>query len=192
MTKEDRARLRDTVDAEAWVPKIDDLKWDDTLTEDVEVREGCPGRVLHRCYHRWNAVGMWMIARMVEQPRAIAELAYEHGFLMEPAYRQLLQSIGEKEDRTRDPGLPEWDRDEQTLNFEGEPIRKIRSLAVARNIVAILDAFEIDSWCSRIDAPGQLSGQTLHDAVYTLNEGLKSIRFHVAGDGNQIRWARHD
>jgi hypothetical protein len=118
------------------------------------------------------------------------ELGYEHGFLTEPDYRRLLQRIGEKEKRKRQAKLPVWDREERELRFEGTVVRTIRSLAVAHNIVAILDAFEAYRWRFRVDAPAELVDQALYDAVHTLNKGLKKMKFHVDGDGRQIRWAR--
>jgi hypothetical protein len=191
MTKEDREKLQDKLDAEPANPAIDSVEHPGGPTESEEVREGCPGRLLHRSYCRWGAVGLWMIAKKVAQPRAIVELAYEHGFITEPAHRRLLQNIGEGKRKTRRSKLPVWDRDERTLRFENTTVRTIRSLNVARNVVAILDAFQDHHWHPKVDAPAGLTGQALHDAIYRLNRGLTKLRFHVDGDGTQIRWSRH-
>jgi hypothetical protein len=188
MTKEDREKLRDMVNAAPVDPEIDDVDYPDAPPEEVEVLEGSPGRLLHRCYYRWRADGMWMRAREVAQPRAIVELAVEHGFVTEAEYRRLLRDIGETETRTRQSKLPEWDREGGQLRLDGTTIRTVRRLSVAENIVAILDAFQTEGWCSRIDAPGQLQDQTLHDAVYSLNKSLEKIKFHVSGDGAHVRW----
>lgn len=191
MTKEDREKLLDKLNAEPANPAIDSVEHPGGPTESEEVREGRPGRLLHRSYYRWGVVGLWMIAKKVEQPRAIVELAYELGFIMEPAYRRLLQNVGERKRKTRQSKLPVWDRDERTLRFENTKVRTIRSLKVARNVVAILDAFQDHRWYPKVDAPAGLTGQALRDAVYRLNRGLKKLRFYVDGDSSQVRWSRH-
>ncbi|NLS97464.1 MAG: hypothetical protein GXX96_35435 [Planctomycetaceae bacterium] len=191
MTSEDRERLRDKVNSEPVIPRIDHDTYPAPPSGVDEMQDGWPGEILHRCYRRWRADGMWMIAKGIGQPQAIAELAREHGFLGEREYLRLLEAIGGSKVQRQRSKLPEWDRDERTLRFEGTVIRKIRSLTIARNVVAILDAFQNRHWCSRVTTPATLREQGLHDAVYTLNHNLKKLRFHVDSDGCRVRWTRH-
>jgi len=85
---------------------------------------------------------------------------------------------------------PTWQRDTASLFFDGKPIKKIRSVTVAKNLVRILDDFEEKGWPDRIDDPLSSSKdqQRLHEAIRRLNGKLSAIRFHADGTGTGIVW----
>ena len=128
--------------------------------------------------------------RKISQPRAILELGPALNFLTPPDYERLLRAVGEGERKPKKSKLPVWDRDARTLRFEGAVIRTIRSLKVAKHTVAILDTFEGHNWQPRVANPLRETGQMRHDALKSLNKGLKKISFHADGDGQQISWRR--
>ena len=190
MTEKDRKRLREEVQKLPKAPEAEGMNDSTWPSEEVEVREGFPGRLFHRCYYGWGgAVVMWMKAKRFEQPLAILDLAHKHDLVTEARYRRLSRDLGAREVRPVSK-RPVWDREERVLRFEGTIVRRIRSLKVAANIVSILDGFQGRNWPARIDAPQDLVGQTLHDAVKSLNKGLRKISFHVDGDGQWITWRR--
>jgi hypothetical protein len=64
---------------------------------------------------------------------------------------------------------------------------------VARNIITILDTFEESGWPPGIDDPipgghGVVSSARLHQAIHSLNRGLKRLRFRSNGSGDGIIW----
>ena len=134
-----------------------------------------------------------MELKKVSPPRAILEIARGLGLLIEDDFQRTMDELGEKRKKRRSPKHLVWDREDRKLHFEGSVIREIRSLKVAKNIVLILDRFQECGWQPRIENPldTTLSPQRLHDAVHSLNCGLKKIRFRVEGDGTAIAWSRH-
>ena len=187
ITPEDRNRLWDEVEKETRSPELDEVE---EPGEDGEPR--CrPADLVQRCYQRWGTVGMWMRAKKMQQPAAIVDLAYQLGMLLEPEHSRLLLGLGRRKKRPAQTKRPTWNKEQRVLRFEGRIVRKIQSVKVASNIVAILDAFEQRNWPSQVDTPEVLPGQKLHDAVYSLNRGLKNLAFHVTGDGARITWGRH-
>jgi hypothetical protein len=187
MTEQDRRWLKKEVDKEQYDPRFDDVESNNLPSDEMEMKEGLAGLVLNRCFYRWGAVGMWMKLKRLSQLPAIIDLAYERGLLSEPARQRLLKTIGAKPPAKRPSKLPVWDREQKTLRFEGTRVRTIASLNRASNVVLILDAFQRTGW-QKIASP--LKGQKLQDAVYSLNKGLKKIRFHVCDDGISISWSR--
>jgi hypothetical protein len=87
---------------------------------------------------------------------------------------------------------PKWDRDSGELLLDGEVIRRVKSLKKAKNIVAVLDAFEEEHWQRRIDdpLPGGRNQKRLHETVKRLNDGLEKIRFRADGSGEGFKWER--
>ena len=144
-----------------------------------------PGGVFYRCYQRWGAVRIWMKLKGIPQLDAIVDLAYQRG-LSQADYQRLLHAIGAKPPAKHVLKRPVWDRDEKTLRFQRSVLCRIRSLSIATNLVAILDAFERRNWRMEIAAP--LKGEALRDAVNSLNNKQKRIRFFV--DGSSVGWKR--
>ncbi|MFM7289933.1 MAG: hypothetical protein ACKO6B_01720, partial [Planctomycetia bacterium] len=85
---------------------------------------------------------------------------------------------------------PRWLKEKLELWFEGAIIRRIRNAVRAKNVVAILAAFEESGWPSQIYDPitGGGDSSTRRRVVETLNKDLKRIRFSCAGDGESFRW----
>jgi hypothetical protein len=165
--------------------------WEDLLNEEEQERLG--GDLEACCRREGGIVGAWMELKKVSSPRAILEIARGLGLLIEDEFERMMDELGEERKKRRSSKLPVWDREERELRFEGSVIRRIRSLKVAKNIVLILDRFQECEWQPRIENPldATLSPQPLHDAVHSLNSGLKKIRFRVEGDGTKIAWSRH-
>ncbi len=86
------------------------------------------------------------------------------------------------------PKQPTWDRERRKLFFAGQEIKSVRSLKVAKNVVLVLDTFELDGWPHRIDSPLPDDSKTLHETIDSLNKNLKVIRFRSDGDGEGIMW----
>lgn len=190
MTEKDRRKLRDEVEMAPRVAKFDDREFPSVPSEEVELEDGFPGKIFHRCCWRWGADGIWMRVKGFQQPEAIIDLAYELGMLWEPDRRRLLRELGIAKRRPAQQKRPVWEDQTLELRFEGSTVRRIRSRKVARRIVAILDAFEARNWPQKVDAPPEMNGTTLHDAVYSLNRDMKKLVFSVTGDGTQIMWER--
>ena len=81
-----------------------------------------------------------------------------------------------------------WDRMSGELKCNDQLIRRVR-VAVAKNLVCILDAFQEDAWPDRIDSPLK-PGTEPRDAIKVLNCGLKRIKFHADGINQGIAWSR--
>jgi hypothetical protein len=159
--------------------------WERVLSE--QDRQSLGGD-LNTCWRQLSTVGMWMKLRGVSQPRAIAELAHKLGFIDQTSYQWLLREIGEKQDPQHPRDLPSWDESSGNLLWQTKVIRRIRVLASPSNIHIILDAFQRAKWKSKIKNPLRLGQQQLHQALRSLNQGLKKIRFHAQEGGKAITW----
>jgi hypothetical protein len=108
--------------------------------------------------------------------------------LHQAEHDRLLGLLG-KQKPPRNQKLPVWDREEKVLRFEGRPLKRIKSLSVAKNFVKILDAFHASGW-RKIDSPFPVKSHILYDAVESANTNLSRIRFYVCDDGRSINWKR--
>ncbi len=79
---------------------------------------------------------------------------------------------------------PRWQRDTGRLTFDDRYLKTIK-VAAAVNVAGILDEFERQCWPESIRLKG-IRGERLYQALKRLNQGLKILRFRVAG--NTIRW----
>ena len=121
--------------------------------------------------------------------RAILDLGLKLNLLTVADHQRLLDALGAKHRPPSGKGKrPTWDRDARELRFEGRVVRRLRSLKVARNAVAILDAFEASGWQAQVPNPldTAISPERLHDAVYSLNKGLAGDRLPRRG-----RWSQN-
>ena len=185
----ERWALYRLVKAEPRDPEIDDVTgYQATLAE--QLRDGAIGNVLHRCFYRWKAIGMWQKLRPCSKARAILDMALELKVLDLVEYRRLSRALSDGLNRTRSL-LPRWDRDEGKLWFGDKVAREVRS---GRNIIKILDAFENHGWPDRIEDPissrGFPDSQRLRESIRTLNDELKFIRFEADGTGAGMRWVQ--
>jgi hypothetical protein len=138
---------------------------------------------------QYYAIKTLMRLRKMSQCRAILELALATDLLTDAGYRRLLREIGEGEPKPAPTKRPVWDARAGTLRFEKTLLRTIRSLKRAKNLVAILNAFESHAWVPRVPNPLG-TGQQVHDAVLALDRSQRKVVFHVEGDGEWISWAR--
>jgi len=119
-------------------------------------------------------------------------VARELGFLNEPTANWLLKEVGEETPPPVATEFPVWDPKSGELRWRGQVIRCVRVMAIPSSIQRILDAFQAAGWASRIDDPvteGQHAHQ-LRQIVFSLNEGLDTIRFHVQEAGRALTWTR--
>ena len=170
--------------------------WNHHLTAKERRRAG---KTLQAAFdkHR-DAVGIWEKAKKVTRPRAIIELSALYG-LPQAQQERLLREIGEKpktalagtdRDRSTSQSKPQWDRVRGVLDYENETVRKVRGVAVAKNIACILDAFQTDNWPPKIPNPLSPADdfQRLHQTLTQLNSGLSRIRFRAAEGCAFVYW----
>lgn len=82
-----------------------------------------------------------------------------------------------------------WNKDTGTLSLGGRVVRRVSSVKKAKNIVAILDAFEEEAWPARVSSPiRNPDPMVMRDAIRSLNKGLTGIVFEADGTGEGIRW----
>lgn len=89
---------------------------------------------------------------------------------------------------TPDEPKPSWDRIKGVLSFNGEAIKKIRRIGVAKNVVLVLDSFQEEDWPFRVDSPLSPGSQKHHATISSLNTGLSRIRFKSDGEGDGFIW----
>lgn len=97
--------------------------------------------------------------------------------------------------------LPIWDKTTGDLLLGDEVARKVA--AQAKNVRAVLDAFQAQNWPPRIDdpigkidpakaeEPQRMANMTrLNETVKSLNKDFQGMRFHADGTGTRITWER--
>lgn len=161
--------------------------WDRVLTPGERKRLG---NNLESAYQRYGGtVGLWLNVRGGTLQRAVVEVAYSLGLLVETDRRWLLRELEESLSKTAVPVVIEWDCKLGELRFNGELIRNVRT-KMADNVVAVLDAFQDNGWVEQIEDPlsDRPDGQTLRETIRSLNIGLERIRFFADGTSQGIRW----
>ncbi len=142
-------------------------------------------------YRAWKnsgrTAGMWAIIREVSFDQAIVEVAHALDWVDTETSTELLESLGGGK---KNISKPRWLRDKRELWFEGEVVRRIRNASRAKNIIAILSAFEESGWPHQIDDPITAGGasDTRRRAIESLNQGLTRIHFMCGGDGTSFQW----
>jgi len=136
-------------------------------------------------------IDFWCRVKGVAPERAAIELGHSIGLIEDSTQDWLLREIGEGQAVPVDSDVPVWNRALGELSFRGQVVRRIPSVSVAKNIVAILDRFQELGWPVLIDdpMPNAPDSQRKRETVLRLNKGLKRIRFHSAGTVIGIRWA---
>lgn len=162
--------------------------WEMLLSEAERQRLGGD---LEASWEQFGTIGMWLHVRGGSRSRAIVELAHQLDLITESGYQFLLSEIGEAS-RVPTAATPHWNRDTGELWYAEAAIRRIASRSKGTNVIAILDAFQLDGWPDRIDdpLPGGSDPQRLRDAVKALNRGLVGVRFRSDGTGLGVVWAR--
>lgn len=143
-----------------------------------------------------DIVDIWAKLRGISANRAIVDLGMELNLISDFDRRQLLKKLGE-EVKPSGPALPAWDRSAGTLRLGNAVVKRVRRLKVATNASLILNAFQEMGWPPHLDDPlppnkklRQSPEKRLQDAIKSLNEGLKLIRFRGDGTGKGIVWER--
>ena len=73
---------------------------------------------------------------------------------------------------------PTWKKETGELRYGDRLEKTIRNIKTAKNVVRVLDEFELLGWPSRIDSPFQATeSQRLHETLRSLNEKLSPPSF---------------
>ncbi len=84
---------------------------------------------------------------------------------------------------------PSWDRIKGELSFDGETVKRIRRIGIAKNVVQVLDTFQELDWPDRVDSPlSSPNSQKHHATISSLNTDLSRIRFRSDGEGKGFIW----
>jgi hypothetical protein len=165
--------------------------WRKVFSETDRERLGGPFKA---AFAQHGTFGMWIELRGGSPLRALIDSGHAIGYLSKVDHQWLLREIGESEDPAEDGGSLRWDRTTRELTLGSRIIRRVRSLRVAKDVAAILDAFEEAEWPRSIETPASidtsLSSTPVHNVVRTLNRNLHAIRFHVDEGGSRVFWDR--
>lgn len=134
-------------------------------------------------------IGMWCILYGVTPARAVLEIAQRLNFLDQGTFEWLLHELGEEPVHAEPGSIPVWNRETGRLQYNGRTIRRVRIMKNPSNIQIILDSFQADGWPRTISNPiREASQQQLHEALRSLNDRLRRIRFASVQGGRVIRW----
>ena len=146
--------------------------------------------------HHGGAASIWRVVYGGSPTSATIHAANAMGFLTGTSLQWLLREFQvpqSVEKNLGDTAKPEWNRDSGKLFFQGKLVRRVR-VHSATNVCLILDAFQEDNWPDRIDDPLRQScdGQSLREAIRTLNKNIELIRFLADGTGEGVLWEALD
>jgi hypothetical protein len=155
------------------------------------------GNDFQRAYADGGPFQMWRKVHRVDELRALVEVGRRIGGLSRADYGwvcnefDLATNDSSSSSSSTSPLRPNWNRNEMTLLWAGEVIRRIQRPNRARNLLLVLDAFQDLAWPARINdpLPGPKDAQRLHKTIQSLNRNLLRIRFHSDGGGAGISWA---
>jgi hypothetical protein len=154
------------------------------LVADPEIAElPDPGPALS--FQKILQVFAW--TRKMSAECALLEIAKAIGAIRDSEYRHFRRAVDEPVDGAQ-PTFPMWDEDSGELRLNGKVIRRLAGRA--KNLRAILSTFQEEGWRLRVDNPlsGGANSRPLREAVRSLNEGLKAIRFRCDGKSSGILW----
>jgi hypothetical protein len=142
-----------------------------------------------------DIIEIWSKVRGISAQRAVVDLAREMNLRSEADARQLLRALGEP-DIPADV-KPTWDKETGKICLGGLPVKTVHRLKAATNVSRILNSFHEEGWPPQIADPlppikelKQSPQQRLQDAVNSLNDRLKLIRFHLVDSGEGVLWER--
>lgn len=139
--------------------------------------------------HKTTAKGLndsqaaeWLALNGHDLPDDIAELGGE--FVYQP------KTPAPRDDEPALP-KPKWNRETRKLWYGETLCKKFRQ--GAKNQIAVLEAFELEGWPSKIDdpltpRPNTDHNQRLTDAVRRLNDNEGGIKFERDGTGEGVLW----
>lgn len=137
-----------------------------------------------------DIIDIWAGLRGMSMELAVVDLARRAQILPQIDCDWLATAVGGT-DRDHCPrDLPEWDRSVRELRLGGTVVKRIRSISVARNVVAILDALQESGWPRQMDdpLPEGRNQRRLHETVKSLNSNLQRLRFRADGTGAGFTW----
>lgn len=167
-------------------PAAASLLWERVLTASERKKLGGD---FQNCYARLGTAGIWMQVRAVSRLRATLDVAHELGFLTDGDYRWLLRETGESPPGAARRDRPVWNHGTGELRLGTRLLRRVRVMARPSNIQRVLDAFQAANWTTQVASPLTHGQQQLHQALRSLNKGLKRIRFHSQGGAEAITWS---
>lgn len=162
--------------------------WEDVLTPKERKKLG--GDFLS-CYERLGTVGIWRRLRGGLAERAILEIALALEHIGNRRFKAMMREIGETPKVAKTNSKPDWNGNGE-LSFNGALVRRIRVMERPTNIQRILDSFQAADWTQCIANP--LSSaiapqqEQLHQALRSLNTGLRDLRFRSLEGGRSILW----
>ena len=168
-------------------PSGGEFLWERVLTSGERKRLG--GR-FELAYQRYGGTaGIWLHLRGGTPQQTIVDSAHALNLLSDTDWRWLLRELDESRRSTDSIAELEWRSDLGELRLNGEVVRQVR-IGVAKNLIAILDAFQECAWPEQMDdpLPPTTDVNRLRDTVKVLNRGLQRIRFFADGTGEGIRW----
>lgn len=135
----------------------------------------------------------WVATASISKSEVLSELATDlEGYARELCvqlglpFRELNSQIEDIDDQSEIV----WHKSLGELRRNGEVVRKVRSVKVAKNVVIILDVFQEEKWPRRVDSPFT-TDEKRREAVSSLNEGLSQLVFEADGN-DSIRWRIQD
>ncbi len=155
-----------------------------TILKDASVEEN----QIRECYANLGGpMGWWRIMYGGSNAEALLAAAKRASLLDAEEHDVLLAELGGHPQRKNPPAKPHWNRNDGELWFGGQVVRQV-DVSRAKNVVAVLDAFDAQGWPSWIndqicndDVAGWRS-----DTIKGLNKNLQVIEFRVSGD--RICW----
>ena len=161
------------------------IVWERLLTPAERERLGGD---LADCWSRLGTAGMWVQARGVSVQQAIVEVAESANLITRTTAVWLLQEFGIHGPKSVSTIRPNWEKAKGELRWGKQVIRKLRVMQYPTNIQKIVDAFQEAGWPPSIRNPLRRQPEDLRQTLYSLNQGLKVIRFGSQQGGNSVTW----
>ncbi len=144
-------------------------------------------------FHRdGGALGLWMRLQGMSLNAAIVDLYDRLWGLRKHERKRLENMIGVAEPENRGPPsrpMLRWDATTGELRNGDDVIRRVRRLANPTGIHLLLDRLQREGWTTTVPVQGIISNpKQTHDAVRSLNSGLRSIRFFATESGKCVGW----
>ncbi len=160
--------------------------WERLFTEEDRERLGGD---LDTCFAELGTARMWARAKGVSMEQAVIDVARGLELMSEQTANWLMRELKiEAPGATAHTDRPYWDAAQGKLRFGGRVIRTIRVMKNPSNIQRIVDAFQRAGWPTRVKNPLSRGQQQLHEALRSLNQGLKRIGFRSQKGGQAIIW----
>jgi hypothetical protein len=172
-----------------WVVLLWKLAWDgpfpELLSETGEPTGRVPPMSIIRPFHA--SIHAIEVCKLLTDSPCLPETP--HPMIAELAGATLWRqdsggNLGDHDDAPK----PSWDRSKGELSFDGETVRRIRCIGVAKNVVLVLDTFQELGWPDRVDSPLSPDRQKHHATISSLNTDLSRIRFGSDGEGKGFIW----